>query len=135
MNERGVLMFSIDFTSRLPIYEQLYNNTVRLISLGALQPGEKLPPVRTLASQLGVNPNTVSKAYQMLERDGVVYSVVGRGSFISESVNKDNAAKNLALEKLQKSVTEAMTAGATKKEILKAVEKSIGTNSEVGQND
>ncbi len=128
-------MFSIDFTSRLPIYEQLYNNTVRLISLGALQPGEKLPPVRTLASQLGVNPNTVSKAYQMLERDGVVYSVVGRGSFISESVNKDNAAKNLALEKLQKSVTEAMTAGATKKEILKAVEKSIGTNSEVGQND
>lgn len=128
-------MFSIDFTSRLPIYEQLYNNTVRLISLGALQPGEKLPPVRTLASQLGVNPNTVSKAYQMLERDGVVYSVVGRGSFISESVNKDNAAKNLALEKLQKSVTEAMAAGATKKEILKAVEKSIGTNSEVGQND
>ena len=128
-------MFSIDFTSRLPIYEQLYNNTVRLISLGALQPGEKLPPVRTLASQLGVNPNTVSKAYQMLERDGVVYSVVGRGSFISESVSQDNAAKNLALEKLQKSVTEAMIAGATKKEILKAVEKSIGTNSEVGQND
>ena len=122
-----MLLFSIDFTSRLPIYEQLYNNTVRLISLGALQPGEKLPPVRTLASQLGVNPNTVSKAYQMLERDGVVYSVVGRGSFISESVNKDNAAKNLALEKLQKSVTEAMTAGATKKEILKAVEKSLST--------
>lgn len=128
-------MFSIDFTSRLPIYEQLYNNTVRLISLGALQPGEKLPPVRTLASQLGVNPNTVAKAYQMLERDGVVYSVVGRGSFISEGVSKDNAAKNLALEKLQKSVTEAMTAGATKEEIIKAVEKSIGTNSEVGQND
>lgn len=128
-------MFSIDFTSRLPIYEQLYNNTVRLISLGALQPGEKLPPVRTLASQLGVNPNTVAKAYQMLERDGVVYSAVGRGSFISESVSQDNAAKNLALDKLKKSVTEAMTAGATKKEILKAVEKSIGTNSEVGQND
>ncbi|MGN0558715.1 MAG: GntR family transcriptional regulator [Acutalibacteraceae bacterium] len=128
-------MFSIDFTSRLPIYEQLYNNTVRLISLGALQPGEKLPPVRTLASQLGVNPNTVAKAYQMLERDGVVYSVVGRGSFVSEGVSKDNAAKNLALEKLQKSVTKAMTAGATKEEIIKAVEKSIGTNSEVGQND
>lgn len=128
-------MFSIDFTSRLPIYEQLYNNTVRLISLGALQPGEKLPPVRTLASQLGVNPNTVAKAYQMLERDGVVYSAVGRGSFVSESVCRDNAAKNLALDKLKKSVTEAMTAGATKEEIIKAVEKSIGTNSEVGQND
>ena len=63
-------MFSIDLSSRVPIFEQLYNNVVRLISLGVLAPNDKLPPVRTLATKLSVNPNTVSKAYKLLESDG-----------------------------------------------------------------
>lgn len=119
-------MFNIDFSSREPIYEQLYNNVIRLVSFGALKPGEKLPPVRSLASSLGVNPNTVAKAYQMLERDGIVYSAVGRGSFICEQASQNDAAKKLALEKLQSAVKEAMSKGAGKEEILQAVEKSVG---------
>ncbi|MBQ7784361.1 MAG: GntR family transcriptional regulator, partial [Oscillospiraceae bacterium] len=47
-------------------------------------PNDKLPSVRELAKELGVNPNTVSKAFQMLERDGIIYSLAGRGSFISD---------------------------------------------------
>ena len=55
-------MFSINYQSREPIYEQLYDNVIRLIALGVLLPEQQLPPVRQLATELGVNPNTVSKA-------------------------------------------------------------------------
>ena len=59
-------MFVINYQSREPIYEQLYKNVVRLVSLGAMEPEQQLPPVRQLATELGVNPNTVSKAYKNL---------------------------------------------------------------------
>ncbi|MEE0061066.1 MAG: GntR family transcriptional regulator, partial [Acutalibacteraceae bacterium] len=80
-------MFNIDYTSREPIYEQLYNNVVKQITLGVLEPKQQLPPVRQLALQLNVNPNTVSKAYKNLEQDGVIYSVVGKGSFVMENIS------------------------------------------------
>lgn len=77
-------MFDIDLQSRTPIYEQLYRRVTELVVKRQLMPGDKLPSVRELAKSLGVNPNTVSKAFQNLERDGVIYSLPGRGSFISE---------------------------------------------------
>ena len=93
-------MFSINYQSREPIYEQLYSNIIRLISMGVYTPNEKLPTVRALASQLGINPNTVSKAYQMLEQNGYIYSAVGKGSFVADSsvlisIQKEQAQKNL----------------------------------------
>ena len=63
-------MFSINFGSRTPVYQQLYDDVVRLASLGILKSNTKLPPVRVLATELGINPNTVQKAYKMLESDG-----------------------------------------------------------------
>ncbi|MCA9746018.1 MAG: GntR family transcriptional regulator, partial [Ruminococcus sp.] len=55
-------MFTIDFTSRVPIYEQICNNVIRLASAGVFKSGDRLPPVRTVAKEIGVNPNTVAKA-------------------------------------------------------------------------
>lgn len=77
-------MFDIDLMSRIPIYEQLYRKVVELILKGVLTEQDKLPSVRNLATQLGVNPNTVAKAYSLLERDGIIYSLTGRGSFIAK---------------------------------------------------
>ena len=77
-------MFEVDLMSRIPIYEQLYRKTVELVLKGILQEGEQLPSVRSLATELHVNPNTVAKAYSLLERDGIVCSVAGRGSFIAK---------------------------------------------------
>ena len=77
-------MFDIDLMSRIPIYEQLYRKVIELILKGVLTEQEKLPSVRTLATELGVNPNTVAKAYSLLERDGIIYSLAGRGSFIAK---------------------------------------------------
>ena len=77
-------MFDIDLMSRVPIYEQLYRKVIELILKGILTEQDKLPSVRSLATQLGVNPNTVAKAYTLLERDGIIYSLAGRGSFIAK---------------------------------------------------
>ena len=72
-------MFTLEYQSRLPIYEQLYKSIIKMASLGVMEPNEKLPSVRVLGQQLGVNPNTVQKAYQMLERDQIIYSIPGKG--------------------------------------------------------
>ena len=73
-------MFQIDFSARIPIYEQLYYNVIKLASAGVIKPGDKLPPVRVIAAELGINPNTAAKAYRELEQDGYIFSSVGRGS-------------------------------------------------------
>ena len=115
-------MFNIDYTSREPIYEQLYNNVVRLVSLGVLEAKQQLPPVRQLALQLNVNPNTVSKAYKILEQDGIIYSVVGKGSFIMENVSVVDNKKAEVLKETSVSVTNAMKLGVQKRDIIDIVD-------------
>lgn len=112
-------MFVINYQSREPIYEQLYKNVVRLVSLGAMEPEQQLPPVRQLATELGVNPNTVSKAYKNLEKDGIIYSVVGKGSFIMKNSNAANSKKSEAISNLEKAVKSAVEVGVTQDEIMK----------------
>ncbi|MBQ7784366.1 MAG: GntR family transcriptional regulator [Oscillospiraceae bacterium] len=102
-------MLDIDLQSRIPIYEQLYKKVVELVIKKQYMPNDKLPSVRELAKELGVNPNTVSKAFQMLERDGIIYSLAGRGSFISDK-NNDAILKN-AKTNFANAVNEAFTAG------------------------
>lgn len=118
-------MFTLNFQSREPIYEQLYNNVVRLASLGVLQPEEQLPPVRSLATQLGVNPNTVSKAYQLLERDGIIYSAVGRGAFVSSGVTAASLQRATALDELTKAIRKACDIGITKEELKRVIDDTF----------
>lgn len=118
-------MFTLNFQSMEPIYEQLYNNVVRLASLGVLQPEEQLPPVRSLATQLGVNPNTVSKAYQLLERDGIIYSAVGRGSFVSSGVTAASLQRATALDELTKAIRKACDIGITKEELKRVIDDTF----------
>lgn len=114
---KGNKMFTLDFSSRKPIYEQLYNNVVKLVSLGVLKPDDKLPPVRTLATELSVNPNTVSKAYKLLENDGYICSAVGKGSFISSDISAHSAEKKVAVDKLEIQLKSAIDLGLTRDEL------------------
>ena len=66
-----------------PIYEQIRDGLRHLMVTGAVQPGEKLPSVRSLASSLAINPNTIQRAYESLEQEGYLYTVAGKGSFAS----------------------------------------------------
>lgn len=76
-------MFELDVRSRKPIYEQLTDKVKEMILHGILQTNEQLPSVRTLSQQLTVNPNTIQKAYRELEREGYIYSLQGKGSFVA----------------------------------------------------
>jgi len=77
-------VISIDYKDRRPIFEQLVDKIGDLAAKGLLAPGSQLPSVRQLAMELSINPNTIQKAYTELERRGVIVSVKGRGSFVSE---------------------------------------------------
>ncbi len=114
-------MFALDYKSRLPIYEQLYKSVTRMAALGAINAGEPLPSVRALAQELGVNPNTVQKAYQMLEHDGIIYSVPGKGSFLSGENPALKQQREMAAEKLEEAIKNAADCGMLKSDILAAV--------------
>lgn len=114
-------MLTVNFSSRTPVYQQLYDDVVRLTSLGVLKSHTKLPPVRTLATELGINPNTVQKAYKMLELDGYVYSTVGRGSFISDKLDQNEAEKIQARKDLNEAMDRAYKRGITIEEMVSMV--------------
>jgi GntR family transcriptional regulator len=74
----------IDPSSGTPIYRQIVDQVRQAVASGVLKPGDRLPSVRDLAVELAVNPNTIAKAYQELERDGVIETPRGRGSFVAD---------------------------------------------------
>ena len=78
-------MLSLDFRDSRPIYEQVRDKLRALLMSGAIREGEKLPSVRSLASSLAINPNTIQRAYEALEQEGYVYSQPGKGSFAAPS--------------------------------------------------
>ena len=91
-------LITVDLRDRKQLYEQLIDNVKDLILEGLIQPEEFLPSVRSLARELGINPNTIQKAYAELERQGVIVSLPGRGSMVTSDVN---VVRELFLEKRQ----------------------------------
>lgn len=76
-------MIVLDYRDSRPLYQQVKDSLRRMMLTGLLEPDEKLPSVRSLATQLAINPNTIQRAYTELEAEGYIYSVAGRGSFVS----------------------------------------------------
>lgn len=76
-------MIVLDYRDSRPLYQQVKDSLRRMMLTGLLEPDEKLPSVRSLATQLDINPNTIQRAYAELEAGGYIYSVAGRGSFVS----------------------------------------------------
>ena len=88
-------MIQLNYRDARPIYEQVKDGLRHLVVTGALQAGDKLPSVRALASSLAINPNTIQRAYESLEREGYLYTVAGKGSFAAPQadVNADRRAR------------------------------------------
>lgn len=80
-------MFTLDLRGHKSIYEQITDGFKEMIMTGALACGEKMPSVRELSKNLGVNPNTIQKAYRELERQGYVYTATGVGTFVADKEN------------------------------------------------
>lgn len=114
-------MIKLDLQSRVPLYEQLQEQIIRLSLLGVLGENEQLPSVRSLAREVGVNPNTVAKAYQELERQGIIYTVSGRGSFVSPNVLSLQSPRQAALDEVFAALDKALSRGIPPEELLQQV--------------
>lgn len=117
-------MINIDTRSREPIYLQLEKQIIKLINLGVYDINSPLPSVRSMACELGVNPNTVAKAYKELEQQQVIYTIVGKGVYVS--ANNTDKIKKLIEEQLKNLLLESKHCGLSKAEIIDMVNNLWG---------
>lgn len=118
------LDINLDYQSRIPIYEQIINNIEKYVAVGILREKSQIPSIRELANNLGINPNTVKKAYDILENKGVIMTISTKGTFISNNTkmvleNKIDKEINLIKDKIR----ELENMGISKKEIIERIEK------------
>jgi len=114
-------MIILDYKDRRPIYEQVTERFKELILKGALEPDSQLPSVRSLAMDLSINPNTIQRAYADLERQGYIYSVKGKGSFISASDQLIQEKRVEVFKEFDKLVQEAKSIGITEDMLINKV--------------
>ena len=116
-------MISIDYQSKLPLYEQIAQKFQTLILKGALPPDAQMPSVRTMAVELCINPNTIQKAYSLLEQQGYIYPVKGRGNFVSDSSALVRQEKKSLLEDVRQLIQEGKELGVRQTEFIQVIDR------------
>ena len=116
-------MISIDYQSKLPLYEQIAQKFQTLILKGALPPDAQMPSVRTMAVELSINPNTIQKAYSLLEQQGYIYPVNGRGNFVSDSSALVRQEKKSLLEDVRQLIQEGKELGVRQTEFIQVIDR------------
>ena len=110
-------MLQLNYRDGRPIYEQVRDGLRRLLVTGAIAPGEKLPSVRQLAGELAINPNTIQRAYEALEKEGYVYSVPGKGSFAAPGEDINSRRREELFTRLDALAAELRELGVTEAEL------------------
>ena len=118
-------MFKPDFKSTVPIYEQIITQAKEYILKGYLKPKDPLPSIRKLATMLDINPNTVAKAYQELERQHIIVTIRGRGTFVEESPSLDMRTESEFASQIKPIAAEMLLAGMGEEEIINCVKSVI----------
>lgn len=123
-----MLLINLDCQTRVPIYEQIVREIERYVALGILKPKDQIPSIRELAGQLGINPNTVKKAYDLLESKQVITTISTKGTFIREAIseaisNVIEEKKNSLLEEITERFQELEKLGMTEEEIIRRIRK------------
>ena len=115
-------MIILDYKDRRPIYEQIIEKLEELMLIGVLKENDPMPSVRSLATDLAINPNTIQRAYAELERRGCIYVIKGKGSFVAENgTMKENKKKELLIH-VSEIIDEAIRLGISDQEIKSMVE-------------
>lgn len=109
-------MLTLNYRDSRPIYEQIKDGLRRMIVTGAMAQDEKLPSVRALATQLSINPNTIQRAYTQLEAEGYVYTVSGRGTFVSEGQEQNRQRRREVTARVLPLMAELRDLGMTREE-------------------
>jgi GntR family transcriptional regulator len=114
-------LVTLDYRDARPIYSQIYDGLREQILAGILQPGDKLPSVRELASTLAINPNTIQRAYQQLEADGWICSQAGKGSFVGDVPIPLSAEQHHLWAELDKLLAAAAHLDISREEIIRHI--------------
>ena len=109
-------MFQLNYRNAAPIYQQICDNLRGMILTGTLAEGERVPSVRELAVQLAINPNTIQRAYTQLEAEGYVYTVSGRGTFVSEGQEQNRQRRREVTARVLPLMAELRDLGMTREE-------------------
>ncbi len=119
--------FRVDQRSSVPIYQQLVNSVKEAVAKGVLAAGDKLPSVRELAALITINPNTIAKAYQEMEREGIIETLRGRGTFVAAREQMVNLEEKKQMIKgmLEKILVEAYYMQLDEKDMLTLVEETV----------
>lgn len=124
------IRIDLDFRSGIPIYVQIMDQIKRRVATGELRPGDQLPTVRQLATELRVNFNTVARAYRLLDEAGLISTQRGRGTYILEKPGPE-VEEHLRAEAIEaitrRFIREAIHLGATPEEIRAVLEKSLAS--------
>ena len=118
----GLLLVQLNYRDSKPIYEQIKEGLRKLVVSGALSAGEKLPSVRELASQLAINPNTIQRAYRELENEGYIYTLVGKGTFVTEGGKMDNNREKELMQEFDELVTELLYLEVPKEKLKERID-------------
>jgi len=111
---------NLDYQNRQPIFKQITTQIKKYVALGILKPKDKLPSTREMASELGVNPNTIRKAYSILENEGVIVTISTKGTFIADNPSEIKQTMiNNGINEINEKIKELTKLGVTKEEILK----------------
>lgn len=131
MQQKRGSMIWLDYRDKRPIYEQVVEKLERLIASGGLEPLTKMPSVRSLAMELSVNPNTVQRAYAQLEQDGYLYTVSGRGSFVTAENEWKTSRQKKVLAQWQEITRQAKEISIAEQDLAEHLHKIYGE----GDND
>lgn len=116
-------MILLDYKDNRPLYEQVTEKFQELMILGVLEEDSQMPSVRSLAVELSINPNTIQRAYSALERDGYLFTIKGRGSFVGNIERLKESRKQALLEQLGMLAGNAVKLGITRDEFVQMAEK------------
>ena len=127
-------MIVIDYRDKRPLYEQVAEKLAQLIICGALESNAKLPSVHTLAMELSINPNTIQRAYMQLEQDGYIYTIVGRGNYVTDSHEWQKGYRSLATKELQEALQKAKASGISLDEAIAMAKSCYEHETAKGEN-
>ena len=115
-------MIILDYSDKRPIYEQVVGKFKDLIFKGVVKADEQLPSVRNLAVELSINPNTIQRAYVELERDGFIYSIKGRGNYVSDIAGMLPERQKSFYQEMDRLLDKLPELQITKKELIGYIE-------------
>ena len=127
-------MISLNYRDSRPIYEQIKDGLRKLIVTGAIGTDEKLPSVRSLATQLSINPNTIQRAYNELEGEGYIYSVPGKGSFATGEAGAAGSRRQDLCQKVRELLAELRYLGVSQEELMALLEEEPSGGAPAGGN-